>query len=80
VNNYRLYRLDGAGGINSAEWLEAADDEPASRRAAELCVDGGVVELWARDRLVVRLGSAANETLAARIDLGNRADGSQSAT
>ncbi len=79
MNNYRLYRMDGAGGISSAEWLEAADDESASRRAAELCVDGGVVELWVRDRLVVRLGAAADETLAARSDMEDGADGTQPA-
>ena len=30
--NYRLYRLDGAGKISSAEWLEAEDDADAERQ------------------------------------------------
>jgi len=29
--SYRLYRLDGAGKISSAEWIEATDDEDAAR-------------------------------------------------
>jgi hypothetical protein len=55
VKNYRLYRIDGAGRISTAEWLEAIDDDSASDRAASLCVDGGAVELWARNRLVARV-------------------------
>jgi hypothetical protein len=57
VNNYRLYRIDGAGRISAAEWLEAMDDRSASEQAADLCADGGVVELWARDRLVARVAA-----------------------
>jgi hypothetical protein len=54
VVNYRLYRLDGAGKISNAEWIEAPDDEQASREAHERA-DGGLCELWDRDRLVLRL-------------------------
>ncbi len=57
VKSYRLYRIDGAGRINAAEWIEAANDRSASEQAAELCIDGGTAELWARDRLVARLDS-----------------------
>jgi len=48
---YRLYRLDGAGKITSADWIEADSDEDAIREARER--DGsGHVELWERNRLV----------------------------
>jgi hypothetical protein len=50
---YRLYRLDGAGRISAAEWMEAADDDEARSRArAE--PDGRRFELWERNRLVER--------------------------
>jgi hypothetical protein len=52
--NYRLYRLDGAGKISSAEWLEAADDADAERQARD-GNSGGTVELWDRNRLVARI-------------------------
>jgi len=55
VKNYRLYRIDGAGRISTAEWIEAANDRAASEQAASLCPDGGSVELWARDRLIARV-------------------------
>jgi hypothetical protein len=54
VTNYRLYRLDGAGKIVGAEWLAADDDEQAVAQAR----NGGVhstLELWDRQRLVIRL-------------------------
>ena len=50
---YRLYRLDGAGRISGAEWIDAADDDDARSRArAE--VSSGSYELWERYRLVER--------------------------
>ena len=55
MKNYRLYRIDGAGRISAAEWIEAADDRSAREQATSLCVRGGAVELWARDRLVARV-------------------------
>jgi hypothetical protein len=49
--NYRLYQLDGAGRITTAEWVEAADDEEACRKArAEY--SSGRFELWQQKRLV----------------------------
>lgn len=48
---YRLYRLDGAGRISAAEWIEAADDEDACAKARQFC---GRFELWERNRLVER--------------------------
>ncbi len=52
---YRLYRLDGAGRITAAEWLEADDDTSAEARAAELSDGRGAIEIWARSRLVARV-------------------------
>jgi hypothetical protein len=52
--NYRLYRLDGAGKISSAEWLEAADDDEAERQVRDGKPEGPV-ELWDRNRLVARI-------------------------
>jgi hypothetical protein len=51
VTSYRLYRLDGAGKIVSADWLEAEADEEALRLARER-VDGAGFELWDRKRLI----------------------------
>ena len=53
--SYRLYRIDGAGSIMSAEWIEAADDEEALRHAREQMIQGSA-EIWQRNRLVARLG------------------------
>jgi hypothetical protein len=53
LRGYRLYRLDGAGKIMSAEWIEADSDADALREARKQ-VDGVRYELWARDRLVER--------------------------
>ena len=49
--SYRLYRLDGAGKIISADWIEAADDEQAHREARDR-TEGGRFELWDRKRLI----------------------------
>ncbi len=51
---YRLYRVDGAGRILAAEWLEAADDEAAIELAGASS-NGDRCELWQRQRLVIRL-------------------------
>jgi hypothetical protein len=48
---YRLYRLDGAGNISSAEWIEASADNDALDQASKL-TDGASFELWERGRLV----------------------------
>lgn len=55
---YRLYRLDGAGRISGAEWIDAADDGEARRKAR---TGQGRFELWERYRLVER-GEAGDET------------------
>jgi hypothetical protein len=49
--NYRFYRLDGAGRISSAEWIDAADDEDA-RQKARAEASSGRYELWDGRRLV----------------------------
>jgi hypothetical protein len=56
LRNYRLYRLDGAGKIVSAEWLEADDDDHAERLARDSGTDG-TCEIWQRNRLVARVGA-----------------------
>jgi hypothetical protein len=49
--SYRLYRLDGAGNIVSADWIAADADDEAERYARESSPDGRF-ELWERGRLV----------------------------
>jgi hypothetical protein len=51
---YRLYRLDGAGRISGAEWIEAGDDDEARSKARSDC-SSGRYELWERYRLVERV-------------------------
>lgn len=53
VPNYRLYRLDGAGKITNAEWIEASADEDARREAASRAGLSSF-ELWEKSRLVER--------------------------
>jgi hypothetical protein len=52
--SYRLYRLDGAGKIVSAEWVEAADDDAAARHARERKLPV-TCEMWDRNRFVARI-------------------------
>ena len=52
--NYRLYRLDGAGRISGAEWIEAEDDD-AVRARAQSDPQSGSYEIWDRNRLVERV-------------------------
>ena len=49
---YRVYRLDGSGQISRAEWIEAADDDAALRKARSLTDSCVTCEVWQRDRLV----------------------------
>ena len=53
LRTYRLYRLDGAGKISAAEWIEAVDDEEA-RLQAQGSLGGARYELWEGRRLVER--------------------------
>jgi hypothetical protein len=59
LRNYRLYRLDGAGKIIAADWLEAESDEDALREAAER-TPSRTFELWERERLVARVRGGKN--------------------
>jgi hypothetical protein len=51
---YRLYRLDGAGRISAAEWIEAAGDDEA-RSIARQGAESPRYELWHRSRFVDRV-------------------------
>jgi hypothetical protein len=54
---YRLYRLDGAGKIIAADWVEAETDDLAMAEAAKAVLAGNrSYELWDRNRLVARNG------------------------
>lgn len=53
--NYRLYHIDGAGKIETAEWLSATTDAEAIDQARVHEVHSSI-EVWDRDRLVVRIG------------------------
>lgn len=54
VAGYRLYCLDGASKVASAEWVEADDDAIAITIARERH-DGYECEVWQGRRLVARL-------------------------
>ncbi|HET9810479.1 MAG TPA: hypothetical protein VFP53_02135 [Sphingomicrobium sp.] len=56
---YRHYRLDGAGNISSAEWLEASDDDDAVRKAKAKSLPGAS-EVWSKNRLVARIDPASD--------------------
>ena len=51
---YRLYGLDGADKVASAEWFEADDDQAAIEVATNK-MDGHDCELWQGPRMVARL-------------------------
>lgn len=53
LSAYRLYRLDGSGKIDTADWIEAADDDAAVTEARARFPTGGF-ELWHRQRLIHR--------------------------
>ena len=52
---YRLYYLDGAGRVDSAEWVEAGDDSSAAEAARRLLGKGVYAELWLNQRFITRL-------------------------
>lgn len=51
---YRVYRLDGAGKVWSAEWIEA-DDDAAALDVARKMADAAHIEVWQTQRLVGRI-------------------------
>ena len=56
---YRLYHLDGAGKVASAEWLDADGDDSALEKA-RASRRSGRCELWQGARLVSRLDGQAD--------------------
>ena len=52
LSSYRLYRLDKAGRIEFADWIEAEDDGDAAR-AARARIGDDRFELWQGGRLLV---------------------------
>ena len=50
---YRVYHLDGAGRVDSAEWLEATSDEKAVAAALESPMKAVSAELWQGNRRLV---------------------------
>jgi len=55
--NFRLYRLDGAGKIVAAEWIEADGHDHAQELARELNADT-TLEIWDRNRMIARIEPA----------------------
>ena len=55
---YRIYWLDGAGKITSADWLEAEDDDSALSDI-RFRKDPRPCELWEGRRLIGRIDSSA---------------------
>lgn len=51
---YRLYCLDGANKVASAEWIDA-DDDHAALEAAKRMMDGQDCEVWQGARLIGRI-------------------------
>ena len=54
MTGYRLYQLDEAGKIMSAEWIDATDDSEATRMGCDGSPNG-TCEVWQRNRLVARI-------------------------
>ena len=54
ARSYRLYRLDGAGKISTAEWIQAERDDEAVSKLAALD-EKGPCELWEGRRVVIRI-------------------------
>ena len=53
--DYRAYIVSREGHFLGAEILSECADDEAAEKAAQKLVDGHDVELWDRDRLVIRL-------------------------
>ena len=54
MGSYRLYCLDGADKVVTADWIDAADDA-AAIDAAEQQHNGRKCELWQGERLVATI-------------------------
>ena len=55
--NYRAYIIGEDGHFLGAEILSECADDEAAAKAAQKLLDGHDVELWDRNRLVIRLSS-----------------------
>jgi hypothetical protein len=55
--DYRAYIIGRDGHFFGAEFLSECADEEAAKNAAQKLVDRHDVELWDRDRLIIRLSS-----------------------
>lgn len=51
---YRAYMIGDGGRVETATPLEALDDETAIEQARQL-MDGHLIELWDRTRLIAKL-------------------------
>ena len=58
---YRVYCLDGAGKVSSAEWIEAKSDT-AALEAARRFTDAVHCEVWDGQRLVGRVEPVGHPT------------------
>ena len=61
MTGYRLYCLDGANKVASAEWIDA-DDDKAAIEVAKRMMDGQDLEVGQGARLVTRLPRRRHET------------------
>jgi len=57
--SYRHYRLDGAGSISKAEWIEASDDADAVQQVRDKNLPVAS-EIWDRNRRVAIVDAAAS--------------------
>jgi len=55
MSDYRAYIIGPDGHFVRAEFLHDHIDDATAIKAAEQLVDGHDVELWDRDRMVIRL-------------------------
>jgi hypothetical protein len=54
--DYRVYFIGRDGHFLGAEILSECHDDESAKKAAERLVDGHDIELWDRDRLIIRYG------------------------
>lgn len=59
---YRIYCMDGAGRISSADWIDAKNDEDAVGQTRKLKEKAVRCEIWQKDRLVARLPAHFSST------------------
>jgi hypothetical protein len=53
MTTYRAYRVDRSRHIQSAEWIDAPNDEAAVDKAEDLCEEGApLIEVWQAARKV----------------------------